>query len=40
MSKFRKRIPRKKSKRIFSRTARKVNKKNISPMPMRGGIRL
>lgn len=40
MSFRRKKIPMKKSKRLFSRTARKVNKKNVSARPMRGGIRL
>ena len=30
----------KKSKRLFSRTARKTNKKNVQGRPMRGGIRL
>lgn len=36
----RKRIPLKKSKRDFTKKAISVNKKNISPKPMRGGIRL
>lgn len=36
----RKRIPMKKSKRLFSRTAKKTHKKNISVRPMRGGFRL
>jgi len=36
----RKKIPMKKSKRLFSKTAKSVNKKNITPRPMRGGIRL
>lgn len=35
-----KKIPRNKSKKSFSRNAERVNKKNISPRPMRGGIRL
>jgi len=38
--KKRKKMPMKKSKKLFSRTASKTNKKNISPRPMRGGIRL
>lgn len=37
---FRKKIPMKKSRRIFSRTAKRTKKKNIAPRPMRGGIRL
>lgn len=36
----RKRIPNKKSKRSFSKTAKKVHPKNFAPRPMRGGIRL
>lgn len=35
----RKHIPRKKSQRQFTRTAKKVNRKN-GLAPMRGGIRL
>lgn len=38
--KFRKRMGRGKSRRLFSRTARKVHKKNVVARPMRGGIRL
>lgn len=37
---MRKRVSRRKSKRIFSRTARRVHKKNLSGKVMRGGIRL
>lgn len=38
---FRKKIPMKKSKKMFSRTAKKSNKKNLmTGRPMRGGIRL
>jgi len=33
-------IPAKKSKRLFSRTARKTNRKNAGMPVMRGGIRL
>lgn len=33
-------IPYKKSKKQFTRTAQKVNKKNGMGRPMRGGIRL
>nr|QJB20535.1 MAG: hypothetical protein [Microvirus sp.] len=36
----RKKVPMKKSKRLFTKTARKVHKKNVNPRPMRGGIRL
>lgn len=28
------------SRKLFSRTARAVHNKNVSPPPMRGGIRL
>lgn len=38
--KYRKKMSRRKSKRLFSRTASKVNKKNYKASPMRGGIRL
>lgn len=37
---FRKKISRKKSRRIFKKGARKVNKKNRPTRIMRGGIRL
>lgn len=36
----RKILNRKANKRIFKKGAKKVHKKNISPAPMRGGIRL
>lgn len=39
MGKFRKKLSPKRSKRLFTRTAKKVNKKN-GTRPMRGGIRL
>lgn len=39
MSKFRKKIPYKKSKKYFTKNA-KFNKKNAYGSPMRGGIRL
>lgn len=39
MARKRSRIPHKKSKRQFSRTAKKVHRKNFA-RPMRGGIRL
>lgn len=38
--KKRMRIPQKKSKRLFSRTAKKSHRKNTRANPMRGGIRL
>lgn len=38
--KSRKAIPRKKSRRIFKKGARRIHKKNMAPRPMRGGIRL
>lgn len=38
--KSRSRVSRKRDKKIFSRTAGKVKKINISPNIMRGGIRL
>lgn len=37
---FRKKLSRSGSKRLFSKTARKTNKKNLRAAPMRGGIRL
>lgn len=37
---FRKKMDYKKSKKYFSKTANKTNKKNIAGKPMRGGIRL
>lgn len=36
----RKQLPRKQSKRLFTRTASKVHGKNLLGQPMRGGIRL
>lgn len=38
--KNRKRLSRGKSRKLFSRTARKVHRKNGQGRPMRGGIRL
>ena len=41
MAKYRKRMSRKRSKKLFSRTASKTHRFNVnSAMPMRGGIRL
>ena len=37
---MRRRVSKRKSGRIFSRTARRVHKKNLSGSIMRGGIRL
>lgn len=34
------RMPKRASKKLFSRTARNVHRKNIVGNPMRGGIRL
>lgn len=36
----RKKIPMRKSKRDFTRTASKTHWKNVKPRPMRGGIRM
>lgn len=33
-------IPAKKSRKMFTKTARKTNVRNVTPNPMRGGIRL
>lgn len=33
-------IPMRKSKKYFSKTASKTHWKNVSPRPMRGGIRM
>jgi len=38
--KSRKKMTRKGSKKLFSRTAKKVHGKNLTASPMRGGIRL
>jgi hypothetical protein len=35
-----KRLPREKSKKMFSRSASRTHYKNLSDRPMRGGIRL
>lgn len=40
MSKFRKKMSKGKSKRLFTKTAKGANKKNFVGAPMRGGIRL
>lgn len=37
---YRKKMKKKYSKKLFSRTAKKVHKKNSYGRPMRGGIRL
>ncbi len=36
----RQKMSKKSSRKSFKKGAVKINKKNISPMPMRGGIRL
>ena len=36
----RRKISKRRSKRMFTRTAQKVHRKNIVPRPMRGGYRL
>lgn len=38
--KKRRKLPNKKSKKIFTKTAKRVHPKNFAPRPMRGGIRL
>ncbi|QXP08037.1 MAG: hypothetical protein [Arizlama microvirus] len=38
--KKRSKMPMKKSKKLFSKTAKKTHKKNLNNMPMRGGIRM
>lgn len=35
-----KKIAKRNSKKLFSRTADRTHRKNIAPRPMRGGIRL
>lgn len=40
MSKSRKRMPKGKSKRLFTKTASKTHIKNVQPTPQRGGFRL
>ncbi len=37
---YRKKMRKSRSKRLFRATASKTHRKNISPRPMRGGIRL
>lgn len=36
----RKRLSKKGSRRLFTKTAGRTHRKNVSPGPMRGGIRL
>lgn len=36
----RKRMPMKRSKKLFKKTAGKTHKKNVTPPPLRGGYRL
>lgn len=40
MARYRKKVSKKKSKKVFSKTAARTNKKNLNDRPMRGGIRL
>lgn len=40
MGKKRAPVSRGRSRRLFTKTARKVHGKNVGPTPMRGGIRL
>ena len=40
MARMRRKIPRGKSKRMFTRTAKKVHRRNGQGRPMRGGIRM
>lgn len=40
MARYRKRMTRKKSRKIFRRGASKTHRRNVSGRPMRGGIRL
>lgn len=43
MRKFHKKrfkLPRRRSKRLFTKTAQRVNGRNVAAGPMRGGIRL
>ncbi len=36
----RRKMSKKKSRKVFTNGAKRINKKNTSPPPMRGGIRL
>lgn len=40
MGKFRKKVPMKRSRKMFSKSATKTHKKNVMSGPLRGGIRL
>ncbi len=40
MSKSRKRLSRRASRRMFGRNALKIERRNVLPHPVRGGIRL
>lgn len=39
MAKFRKSLPKRLSKKLFTKTAKRVHKKNARPFVMRGGMR-
>lgn len=36
----RQKVSKRKSKKIFSRTADRTHRKNVQPVPMRGGFRI
>ena len=40
MARYRKKLSKRRSKRLFSKTAMRTNKRNLSPKVMRGGLRL
>ncbi len=40
MARYRNKLPRKRSRKMFRKSASYTHKKNIRPVPMRGGIRL
>jgi len=40
MSKYRKKVSKRRSSKLFTKGAMRINKKNVQARPMRGGIRL
>ncbi len=40
MSRYRQRVSRRRSKKLFSKTASRTRQKNLRAIPMRGGFRL
>lgn len=40
MSKYRQKVSRRKSRKQFTSGAMRINRKNIQPLPYRGGLRL